>query len=138
MIKRSRHNRCDLRGRRRLVLEDRGDEARPAPTLERPMTGDRLIKHAAERPDIASRVGLSALELLRRHVLHRAENGALRGDGRRQWRRRRGADIHHSTGGFWLRQPEVEQLRPALRQHHVARLQVAMDDPAVVRPIQST
>ena len=32
-----------------------------------------------------------------------------------------------------LRQPEVEQFRPGLRQHHVAGLQVAVDDPLSVR-----
>ena len=34
------------------------------------------------------------------------------------------------------RQPEVEQLGAGLRQHHVARLEVAVNDPLAVRPLQ--
>jgi hypothetical protein len=35
-----------------------------------------------------------------------------------------------------LRQTEVEQLRARLGDHHVARLQIAMDDPGPVRCVE--
>ena len=40
--------------------------------------GHHLVDDRAERPDVAARVGLLALHLLRRHVLHGAQNRPLR------------------------------------------------------------
>ena len=65
------------------------------------------------------------VELLGRHVLQRAEQAALRrqrGAGRRP--RRIVRRVRLAQPG----QPEVEQLHPGGREHHVARLQVAVDD----------
>ena len=41
-----------------------------------------------------------------------------------------------AAAGQCLRQAEVEQLRTGLRQHHVARLEIAMDDAVPVRAVE--
>jgi len=93
-----------------------------------------LVEHRAEGEDVGSGVGLLALELLGGHVLERPQDrplgrevpalGGQRGDERA------------GAGAVLLGKAEVHQLRPGLREHHVPRLQVAMDDPLLVRPLE--
>src|SRR5439155_550424 len=66
-----RGQRLQRRERLRLFLEDRRDQTGLAGRLERTSAGQHLIKHQAQREDVASDIGLLALELLRRHVLDR-------------------------------------------------------------------
>ena len=54
-----------------------------------------------------------------------------------RWRRRQHRQVHPRTRGCsGLREPEVEQLRTAVDQHDVARLQIAVDDALAVRSIE--
>ncbi len=49
------------------------------------MAGEQLVEDAAEREDVGPRVDLFAFDLLRRHVLRRADDDVRtgeRGDGR--------------------------------------------------------
>src|SRR5262249_12749243 len=126
----------------RLVLQDRGDERSWCSAIERATTRGHLVEDAPERPEIASAIRLTPLELLRSHVLERAYQRAFR--GQRLWNRGRlgQADRARMTPGDERRDPvrtrqaEVHELRPGLRDHHVPRLEVAMDDSGTMRAIQ--
>ena len=63
--------------RGRLGLEDLRDEARLGGRLEGAVPGDHLVEHGAEREDVAPEIGLVPFELLGRHVLQRAGDGAV-------------------------------------------------------------
>ena len=81
-----------------------------------------------------ARIRRFPLQLLRAHVLEGPQNHPL-GRERRGLRRCRG----QMRGGrlfsvsFQLCEPEVQQLGARLRQHHVGRLQVAVDHALPVR-----
>ena len=93
-----------------------------------------LEQHAAEREDVGARIGLDAFDLLRRHVLKRAEDRALRRDVGRRRRHHRAADRDDGRAGFC--EAKVQQLRARFRQHHVAGLQIAMDDAGAMRRVE--
>jgi hypothetical protein len=101
--------------------------------------GRHLVEHAAERPDVAARVGLLAFELLGRHVLERADDGALGGERLRDGRRL-GEPAMLTPLPPPARPPraraEVHQLGAALREHDVAGLEIAVDDAGAVRAIE--
>ena len=93
-----------------------------------------LVEEGPEREHVAARVHVLALKLLRRHVRDRSEQQPCAGDRvlrlQRRLRRRLG------PRGVQLGQAEVEDLRARLREDHVARLQVAVDDAALVRGVE--
>ena len=92
----------------------------------------QLVDHDPEGEEIGARVGRLAADLLGRHVRHRAHDLADRGD--RPVERLRDGEIGRDCGHSRLGQPEVEHFEtPVPGQHHVGRLEVAMDDPALVR-----
>ena len=96
-------------GRRRL--------ARPCP-----LPGQRLVQDQAEAVDVGGAGRRLALRLLRTEVVDRAEGRA----------RDRALGVGRQPGD-----PEVGDHRPAVaREQDVARLDVAMDDPADVRHAQ--
>ena len=81
----------------------------------------------AERKDVGARVRFVALELLRRHVLDRAEIVPAAGQGSPV----SVADLGHaamSRLGARFARPKSSSFAPALRQHDVAGLQIAVDD----------
>ncbi len=98
------------------------------------LPGRHLVEHRAEGEDVGARVGLLALELLGRHVLERPEDRAFLRQALLRRERRQAARV--SRRRHRLGQAEVEQLDARLRQHHVAGLQVAVDDAAPVRLVQ--
>src|SRR6185295_17162058 len=97
---------------------DRTDQARLALARERLPAGQHLVEDASEREEVAARVGLPALELLRRHVLERAEDRAASRERLALLKRRRHA---RGLGDDLLRrrlelgEAEVEQLHARLR-----------------------
>ena len=122
------------RGHRRRVLgEDRGDQAGLAALGKGALPGDHLVDDQAERVDVGARVDHAALELLGRHVGDGADQGALgaeRGAGRLIVERRaRRAGVALAQLG----EAEVEQLDAPFGQHHVAWLEVAVGDAFAVR-----
>ena len=116
--------------RRWLALQNRRDHAGRACTLEGPFAGQHLVQHAPEAEKIAARVGFLALQLLRRHILQRAENLSLGCQ-----RLRHSAVGFSERRGFEFRQPEVQQLDALLRHEDVGGLQIPVRDAFVVRGI---
>jgi len=47
-----------------------------------------------------------------------------------------GGQRHRADRGDWFRQAKVEQLGPGWRDHDVAGLEIAMDDPRSMRLLQ--
>ena len=117
------------------------DQARLALALERLLARQHLVEHRAEREDVRARVGLAAFELLRRHVLKRPEDRALRREARAASSAASTgppptpagspADVQQSSPA-----PKSSSFAPALRQHDVAGLQVAMDDARAMRLVE--
>ena len=103
--------RLEVRDRPRLGLHDRADQARLALALERLLAREHLVEHGAEREEIRPRVGFLAFHLLRRHVLHRADDRAL---CRHVQRVVCCVAAMPASGRRPLRQSEVEELRAAL------------------------
>ena len=109
---------------------------RPRPRrigVEREPAREHLVGHHAERVDVAARVELLALELLRAHVRRRAEHRALL---------RELLLLLRVLASSALGDAEVEHLdevapRPrAVGQVDVRRLEIAVDDPLVVRLLE--
>ena len=128
----ARGHRRQAGNRSRIFLEDRGDQAGLAFALEGPLCGQHLVQQGAEGEDVAARVGLLPLELLGRHVLKRADDHPLRGQRRGHRRRRGQIGAAARPGQGRASQAEVEQLGARLRQHDVARLEIAVDHPLAV------
>ncbi len=111
--------------------------------------GEELLEEEAEGVGVARRGGRLAAGLLGAHAgrsAHQgAEGGAARvrghppgGAGRQRVRQR---DLGRARGfgvrGFGAGEPEVQHLDlPFVRDHHVAGLQVAVDDPFLVGRLQ--
>ena len=94
---------------------------------------DHLVEHGAEAEDVAARIDRAAGRLLRRHV-----GGGPRDRPRQTQRRirlaRERALVRAILATDALGQPEVEHLDGAVAaDHHVGRLEVAMNDALRVR-----
>jgi hypothetical protein len=110
---------------RGVVLENRGNRRGDGGSAKRRPIGEHFEHHHAKAEDVASSVDVAPLSLLRRHVRRGAEHDA----GERLVRR--GAARFRCQP---LGQPEIDHLHHAIGpQHDVFRLDVAMDDPRVVR-----
>ncbi len=106
----------------RLVAQDGRDRRRSA-LAEGRHAREHLVEDAPERPDVAALVGQAVLELLRRQIRRRPDD-LLR------------AREHVALTGFVpaLRDPEVDQHHAALgSDEQIGRLEIAVDDPGVVR-----
>ena len=122
------------RGPVRLVAQDRGDHVGLGFGGERRPPAERLIEDAAEGPDVGAAVEREAAQLLGAHVARRPEDNVPVAQ-RRRWRV---GDVAHARAvGEHLRDAEVEDLHAALgRDLDVGRLQIAMDDAALVRRLE--
>ena len=91
--------------------------------------GGQLVKYSAQRKNVAARIHRLIAQLLRRHVGQRPGNSLRFAPSQcRRCACRRPQQ---------LGQAEVQHLdAPFRRHHHVARLQVAMDDAALMRLFQ--
>jgi hypothetical protein len=93
-------------------------------TGERPLPRDDFIQHGTKRKYVGARIATFLFQLLGCKVRERSQH-RHRTHGKRPGRR---------VGHLWRGrrqlscQAEVEQFDPGFREHHVARLQVAMDD----------
>ena len=133
---RARHDGLERPGERRVQHPERRglgfEEAlnrfgpRELADVERQAIGQHPIEQDAERVDVAPSVDVrrSAAQLLRAHVGERAHQLSAHGLSSQP------LHVRASRAG----DPEVEHLRLAgVRHEHVRRLQIAVDDPALVR-----
>ena len=89
------------------------------------MAGGELVEHDSKAEQVGAPVHLAALDLLRRHVRHRADDRLLAGEHRPAVGGRRPA----GRVGLQLGEAEVEHLEaPILGEHQVRRLQVPVRD----------
>jgi hypothetical protein len=115
-------------------FQDRGNHACVTRTIECAFSGEHLVQHAAEREKVSPIVGQLALQLLRRHVLQRTDDGAL-------LRQRSGQRFIVRVGFlslFEFRDPEVKNLNACLRHQNVRGFQVSMGDALAVRRLKRT
>ena len=118
----------------RVVAQDAGECFLRGLALVWRRPGQHLVEDAAERPDVGPPVHHLTRGLLRRHVGRGAQHdthlGLRRGHGRRFCGVCGPADPT-------LGETEVQHLDDAVRANlHVARLEVTMDDAALVRVIE--
>ena len=110
--------------RLRLALQDGGEAVGRRLPREGEAAGDRLEKNDAKGPEVSARVDLLAPSLLRRHVGGRPDHNA---------RRRFDPRLLRAGRLGVLGDPEVEDLdKPVGPDHHVLRLDVAVDDPGLM------
>ncbi len=115
---------------RRVVAQDRGDHVGAGVAAERPLAGEHLEQHRAEREDVGALVGRLAAQLLGRHVAQGADDRPVlgldgQGRGSRSWASR--------FELMQLGEPEVEDLdRAILGDEDVLRLEIPVDDAAGV------
>jgi hypothetical protein len=104
-------------------MDDRVQQCRRVGRGERVASGQAAIRDRCERVEVGARVDALALRLLRRHVVRRADDVAVR--------ERAGVRGQRCDA-------EIEDLpRAALAQHHVLRLEIAMHDPARGRGVDA-
>jgi len=128
-------NRLRQRGPVRFSLEDGRQRVRHRRTGERGTPCEHFEQHAAKRPDVGAFVDVLTACLFRAHICRRADNHSLArfhlrdsGNGGRTALR---------VGAVHLRETEVEHLHDAVAgDGDVRRLQVTMDDAALVRSIE--
>jgi len=119
-----------------FFFDDGGENVRQRAPAKRPRSGQALVQHAAERPDVRAPIHGLAARLLGTHVGRRAENQSLlrheeavRFGGRRAFLGRPGANR--------LGEPEVEDLDdPVGRDADVGRLEVAVHHARLVRRLE--
>ena len=92
--------------------------------VERWLAGKQFVERRAERVDVVRRLRRTAVHLLRAHVAKRAADGAAERDAR--------DGVADARG-----EAEVGELQLAVGiEHHVGRLEVAVDHLAPVRVIE--
>ena len=107
------HLRVPLPERLGAFVEDRVDHPLPLAAKGAP-AGEHLVEHHAQRPEVGGGADAQPLELLGRHVGGGAHRDPLLGEG---------------AGVDPAGEAEVEELHPAVREHHdVLRLEVPVDD----------
>jgi len=110
-----------------VFLQNRGGHAQLALARESTLAGEHFVEDRAERKDVAARVEFPGFDLLGRHVLEGANDGALLGHGGGS----RDGGGERCSRSKWERgfcEAEIEELRTGFRDHDVAGLQIAMND----------
>ena len=137
-VERRRRRRQNPRDGLRLVAQDRGDQGRTRGPGKGSRSRRHLVERRPQREDVGAAVRLFSFHLFRRHVGEGSEDRAFL------------CEIPALPGHRWrvgkfrcmprrrhrLREAEVEQLDPLLRQHHVGGLQISMNDPLPMRLVQ--
>ncbi len=119
------------RERRQGFAHDRFADREGGRSAERHAPGEHLVEHHAERPHVAPGVGGCAAQKFRREVVWRPHDRA----GQRQLFPR--GRVSGLGDRRLLGEPEVEDLDvPPAGDHHVAALDVAMNDALGMRGFQ--
>ena len=99
--------------------------------LKRTLARQHFVEHRTQRKNVAPSVELFSFDLLRRHVLKSADNGALLRHRRRACRGSRERRSRRQRNRCFC-QAKVEQLCARLCEHDVAGFQIAMNDAGAV------
>ena len=139
LAQRARASRAGSASQSGSRCEDARDHVRDGLARERLAAGEALEEHAAERPDVGAPVDRLAARLLGAHVGRGAEDHARAGA-------RRAVSVGEAdevglrvepAPAPPLASPKSSTLTaPAGREHHVAGLEVAVDDPRLVRGLE--
>ncbi len=121
-----------------IVAQDRGHRLGRRVPVERLPARQHLVENHPERENVGTVIDAQALDLLGRHVVERSHDGArFRGPGgtpRQDGSRRRARLLFRGRRLLLPGQAEVEDLHvPVLRDEEVLGLQVAVNDPLLVR-----
>jgi len=111
-----------------IFFEDGGSHAELALAPESALASEHFVEDRAERKDVTAAVEFLAFDLLGRHVLDRANDGAVLSGGRTGGGERGGA----GESDCGLREAEVQELGAGFGEHDVAGLQIAVHDAAAV------
>ncbi len=109
--------------------DDLRDQRGLAASFERLLAGHGLEQDGAERKDVAARIGLAALELFRRHVLHRPGDCPFL----RERLLGRAVALHNRQRGSRLGDAEIQQLGTASGEDHIRRLDISVDNAGGMR-----
>jgi hypothetical protein len=137
--------RINPHGRSGFAIEDRVEHDCRGFPAEGKNAGGHFIEHYAKREDVGAVVEPFATRLFGRHVGHCAHKLAGLSDVLPGGLRRRSAVVYlmksaqlHGRGRSGLARPKVKNLDPlALDDKQVCRLDVAVDNAALVRRLQA-
>jgi len=131
----ARGERLDRGDGRGLFFENGGGDGELALACKGALSGERFVEDGAKRENVAAAVELLALDLLGRHVLESADDGAFFCNGRR------GRGVGEGDGGDGrgdgLGKAKVEKLGAGLGEHDVAGFEIAMNDAGAVGLVES-
>ena len=117
----------------RFVGQDRRHGIRERGPLKRGPSGQHLVEHTSERPDVRAPIDVQAARLLRTHVSRGTEHQVRL----RYLQVRRAGSVRGGRGPH-LGDPEIQNLHRAIRAYgDVRRLQVAVDQILSVRGVES-
>ena len=123
--------------RRRLSLQDFGDNVAGRLTSKRLSSRDHLIKHRSQAENVAARVNLKSPRLFWGHVFS-GSNHHSRFAGRRRDPRRRATTCVSNVSLVQFGDPEIEYFDDAVVSHdHVVGLDIAMNNSAGMGRSQS-
>src|SRR5579864_3059350 len=118
-----------------FLFEDRGRHAELAFAFKGTFCSEHFVEDGAEGEDVASPVEVLAFDLLRRHVLKCADEGALFSNGRTFRSGGQSDRTGRRDSGFG--EAEIEKLGASFGEHNVARFEITMDHAAAVRLVES-
>ena len=121
-----------------IFLDDGGQRVGRRSSRERPASGEHLVQHDPERPDVGPMVERLTSRLLGAHIRRRTENDA-RPRCARGCQSSSQSDVSGRRCLECLRQSEVEDLDRACRRDlDVGRLEIAVDDAVLVSCLEGT
>ena len=121
-----------LRNRRRLGGQDRGNQTCTALGAEGWLARDHLVQQFAKSKDVGAGIGLFSFQLLGGHVLEGSDDGAFAGE-LGLFHRHLGESSGQGRRTYLLGQTEIHEFGAIFREHDVGGLQITMRNTQFVR-----